>query len=114
LQYVTGHSRDGHLPQDIDWKALADAATTTAIYMPTRTLGELVTKAMAEGLDPATPAIAVARATRPDQRAVGAPIGELPRKLEAANLPGPVLVMLGKTIARPDPDAVPAARRRRG
>jgi len=86
LQYVTGHSRDGRLPENIDWKGLADAATTTAIYMPTRTLSELVTKAVAEGLDPATPAIAIARATRPDQQYVAAPIGELARKIATANL----------------------------
>jgi uroporphyrin-III C-methyltransferase/precorrin-2 dehydrogenase/sirohydrochlorin ferrochelatase len=114
LQYVTGHARDGHLPDDIDWKALADTATTTAIYMPTRTLADLVGKALAEGLNPATPAIAVARATRPDQQAVHAPIGDLPRKLAAAELPGPVLVMLGRTIGRPDAGAVRAARRQRG
>src|SRR5258707_11965872 len=33
LQYVTGHARNGKLPIDIDWRALADPATTTAIYM---------------------------------------------------------------------------------
>ena len=26
LQYVTGHDRDGKLPADIDWRALADPA----------------------------------------------------------------------------------------
>lgn len=114
LQYVTGHACDGRMPDDIDWKALADAATTTAIYMPTRTLAELVTKALTEGLDPATPAIAVARATRPDQQVLHAAIGDLPRKLAAADLPGPVLVMLGRTIARADAGAVRAARQRRG
>ncbi|MGN6570956.1 MAG: siroheme synthase CysG [Pseudolabrys sp.] len=100
LQYVTGHSRDGKLPENIDWKALADPETTTAIYMPTRTLAELVTKAVAEGLDPATPALAIARATRPDQQHVAARIGDLARKLATGNLPGPVLVMLGTTIGR--------------
>ncbi|HXD46891.1 MAG TPA: siroheme synthase CysG [Pseudolabrys sp.] len=114
LQYVTGHARDGKLPQDLDWKALADAATTTAIYMPTRTLAELVTKAVSEGLDPATPAIAVARATRPDQQAVHAPIGDLARRLVLADLPGPVLVMLGKTIGRTQSQTARAARRKRG
>jgi uroporphyrin-III C-methyltransferase/precorrin-2 dehydrogenase/sirohydrochlorin ferrochelatase len=113
LQYVTGHSRDGEMPQDIDWKALADAATTTAIYMPTRTLAELVARALAEGLDPATPAIAVARATRPDQQAVHAAIGDLPRKLASASLPGPVLVMLGQTIGT-DRQTARDARRQRG
>jgi uroporphyrin-III C-methyltransferase/precorrin-2 dehydrogenase/sirohydrochlorin ferrochelatase len=114
LQYVTGHASDGKLPQDIDWKVLADTATTTAIYMPTRTLAELVAKAVAEGLDPATPAVAVARATRPDQQAIHAPIGALPRELAAAALPGPVLVMLGSTIGRAGFRENHDVRRRRG
>ena len=98
LQYVTGHAKSGKLPEDIDWQCLADPSTTTAIYMPTRTLDALVTKATAEGLDPLTPALAIARATRPDQRVIAAPIGELPTRLAQAALPGPVLVMLGRVF----------------
>src|SRR5690242_14548867 len=49
LQYVTGHARSGALPADLDWQSLADPSTTTAIYMPTRTLAALVEKATAEG-----------------------------------------------------------------
>ncbi len=95
LQYITGHAKNGQLPDDIDWRALADPATTTAIYMPVRTLETLVTRALAEGLDPATPSAAIARATRPDQATVFAAIADLPVQLTAAALPGPVLVMLG-------------------
>jgi uroporphyrin-III C-methyltransferase/precorrin-2 dehydrogenase/sirohydrochlorin ferrochelatase len=94
LQYVTGHSRDGALPE-LDWKSIADPSTTTAIYMPTRTLESLVSQALAAGLDPATPAIAISRATRADQQVIRARIGELPRRMSEASLPGPVLVMIG-------------------
>jgi uroporphyrin-III C-methyltransferase/precorrin-2 dehydrogenase/sirohydrochlorin ferrochelatase len=98
LQYITGHAQSGKLPDDIDWRALADNATTTAIYMPVRTLEALVTRALAEGLDPAMPAAAIARATRPDQQVIAAPISELPARLKQAALPGPVLVMMGRTL----------------
>ena len=98
LQYVTGHAKDGALPMDLDWQSLADPSTTTAIYMPARTLAALVEKATAEGLDPRTPALAIARATRPDQTVVSAPIGELPARLAQAALPGPLLVMLGRIL----------------
>jgi uroporphyrin-III C-methyltransferase/precorrin-2 dehydrogenase/sirohydrochlorin ferrochelatase len=98
LQYVTGHAKNGQLPADLDWRSLADPATTTAIYMPTKTLAALVTRAVAEGLDPTTPAMAIARATRPDQAVVAAPISELPARLAQAALPGPVLVMLGRAM----------------
>jgi uroporphyrin-III C-methyltransferase/precorrin-2 dehydrogenase/sirohydrochlorin ferrochelatase len=98
LQYVTGHAKNGALPDDLDWRSLADPMVTTAIYMPTRTLAALVAKAAAEGLDPRTPALAIARATRPDQAVVEATIAELPERLAQADLPGPVLVMIGHVI----------------
>ncbi len=101
LQFVTGHAKDGTLPADIDWRSLADPATTTAIYMPTRTLTALVAKAVSEGLDPLTPALAIARATRPDQAVVQAPVGELAVRLAKAGLPGPLLVMLGACLMAP-------------
>ena len=99
LQYVTGHAKNGQLPDDIDWRSLADPATTTAIYMPVKTLRALVDTAIAQGLDPQTPALAIARATRPDQALVAAPITDLPARLAEAKLPGPLLVMLGRALA---------------
>lgn len=98
LQYITGHAKNGQLPDDIDWRSLTDPVTTTAIYMPVRTLGSLVARALAEGLDPRTPAAAIARATRPDQQVVRSSIAELPGRLDEAQLPGPVLVMVGHTL----------------
>ena len=67
--------------------------------MPTRTLAALAEKAIAEGLDPRTPAMAISRATRPDQAVVSASIAELPEQLAQAGLPGPVLVMIGNTVS---------------
>jgi uroporphyrin-III C-methyltransferase/precorrin-2 dehydrogenase/sirohydrochlorin ferrochelatase len=99
LQFVTAHARNGKLPDDIDWRALADPAATTAIYMPVKTLVVLVEKVIAGGLDAAVPAIAVARATRPDQAVVRAPLRDLPSALADAALAGPVLVMVGRVFA---------------
>jgi uroporphyrin-III C-methyltransferase / precorrin-2 dehydrogenase / sirohydrochlorin ferrochelatase len=100
LQYVTGHAKNGKLPDDLDWQSLADPAATTAIYMPTKTLAALVAKAVASGLDPQTPALAIACATRPDQTTIYAPIGGLAAQLQKAVLPGPVLVLLGQVCCR--------------
>jgi uroporphyrin-III C-methyltransferase/precorrin-2 dehydrogenase/sirohydrochlorin ferrochelatase len=86
------------LPDDIDWRSIADPTTTTAVYMPVRTLQALVTRALAEGLDPMTPSAAIARATRPDQQVVVCAIRDLPQRLAEAALPGPVLVMLGHSV----------------
>src|SRR3546814_5707836 len=33
VRFVTGHARDGRLPQDLDWRGIADPETTTIFYM---------------------------------------------------------------------------------
>ncbi len=99
MQIITGHARNGQLPGDVDWQSLADPATTTTVYMPVKTLGALIERAVAAGLDPQTPAMAIARATRPDQQSIAAPISDLPTRLAEAALPGPVLVIIGRVTA---------------
>ena len=99
VQYLTGHGRDGKLPADIDWASVADPAVTTVVYMPTKTLPALVANAVQAGLDPATPAIAVERATRADERVIAATIADLPARLAAEAPSGPVIVMIGRTLA---------------
>jgi uroporphyrin-III C-methyltransferase/precorrin-2 dehydrogenase/sirohydrochlorin ferrochelatase len=98
VQYLTGHGRDGKLPADIDWSSVADPAATTVVYMPSKTLPELVANAVQAGLDPTTPAVAVERATRADERVIAATIADLPARLAAEALTGPVIVMIGRAL----------------
>ncbi len=100
VQYITGHSRGGALPADIDWTSLADPAVTTIVYMPTKTLPDLVDAALKAGLEPKTPAIAVASATRADERVIAATIADLPGRLAAERPAGPVVVMIGRVFDR--------------
>jgi uroporphyrin-III C-methyltransferase / precorrin-2 dehydrogenase / sirohydrochlorin ferrochelatase len=99
LQYITGHSRGGKLPDDIDWKNLADPTATTVVYMPTQTLPDLVAAALKAGLDPNTPAVAVISATRADERVIAAPIADLPARLATEPPSGPVVAMIGRVFA---------------
>ncbi len=112
VQYITGHAtidgREARLPADIDWTSVADPAVTTVVYMPIKTLSELVATAVRAGLDPATPAVAIERATRPDERVVAGAIGDLPAKLAAEPPSGPVVVMIGRVFADYVAAAAPA------
>jgi uroporphyrin-III C-methyltransferase/precorrin-2 dehydrogenase/sirohydrochlorin ferrochelatase len=99
VQYVTGHGADGRLPQDLDWPSLSDPAATTVVYMPVKTLAEFAAKAIAAGLDPATPAVLVARVTLPDECVFAATIATLPERLAAASPAGPVVVLIGRVLA---------------
>ena len=99
VQYITGHGHDGRLPADIDWASVADPAVTTVVYMPVRTLSDLVATAVTAGLDPTTPAVAVERATRADERVIAAAITELPARLAASPPSGPLIVLIGRVFA---------------
>ncbi len=98
LQFITAHDRHGHLPPDIDWSAIADPAATTVVYMPKRTLPELTREALDRGLPASTPAIAIANATRPDQWVLHATVATIAAELEASDIHGPVLVMIGEAM----------------
>jgi len=113
LQFVTGHSRKGELPDDLDWRAMADPAASTVIYMARATLPGFRERAIAAGLDPQTPAVAVLAATRPDEQRVAATIADLPERLGELPTNGPVLVLLGHAFGPALSAANPAEDRRR-
>ncbi|HEY0013362.1 MAG TPA: siroheme synthase CysG [Allosphingosinicella sp.] len=95
VQYVTGHASDGQLPPDIDWGAIADRRATTIIYMPRKTLDNFVRKALSRGLDPATPAVAIASATRPDQATACGTFANIHALAAALPAGAPVTVIIG-------------------
>jgi uroporphyrin-III C-methyltransferase/precorrin-2 dehydrogenase/sirohydrochlorin ferrochelatase len=99
LQYVTGHDHDGKLPTDIDWRAVADPTATTVVYMPKKTLRQLGAQAIAQGLDAATPAVAIANATRADETVITGTIGDIADHVDAQAPDGPILVLIGKVLA---------------
>lgn len=102
LQLVTAHARNGKLPEDLDFKALSDPAATTVVYMPRRTLAELVSRLTDAGIDPQVPALAVFSVSRPQEVVVSAPLGGLAEAVERAvaeGAEGPCLVLYGFALA---------------
>lgn len=110
VQYVTGHDRHGQLPDDVHWPSLADPHATTLVYMPGKTLPQLLARLVAAGLDPATPAAAVYGATRPTENIVVATVGSLQQALPASSPPGPVLVLIGLVLRQYTDGATRPAR----
>jgi len=107
LQFITGHEKNGKLPRDIEWRSLIDPKVTTAIYMPAKTLGDLATKAIQQGLDPLTPAVAITGATRPEVGMIATSIANLSKELAVSTLRGPLLVLIGKVFAEKVPNHWP-------
>ncbi len=99
VQFVTGHGADGKLPADIDWAAIADPVATTIVYMPRKTLDNFTSRALAAGLDPATPALAVASATRKEEVHLRGTIANIHALAETLEPGAPVVVIIGR-VAR--------------
>jgi uroporphyrin-III C-methyltransferase / precorrin-2 dehydrogenase / sirohydrochlorin ferrochelatase len=98
LQYITGHAKDGQLPKNMDWSALADIEATTVVYMPKYTLPALVENVLKAGLDPQTPAIAVMNATREGEKRVISTVEHLVQDVQVLEAQGPVLVLIGHAM----------------
>ncbi len=94
-QFVTAHAHDGRLPDDMDWRALADPGASSVVYMGARMAGALREKLLGAGADPATPVMIVERATCPDERRMGATIDALPERAAALAPDGPCLILIG-------------------
>lgn len=98
VRFVTGHASNGQLPDDIDWRGLADPATTLVFYMGGRTAPAIARRLIEHGLSPATPAVLAAGIGRPDEwRWVGS-LHDL-RSRPAARTDLPVLIAIGGALA---------------
>ncbi len=108
LQFITAHAKDGKLPRDLDFRALADPAATTAIYMGKAVLAEFTEKAVAAGLDPETPVIMVEYATRSEQRVFRATVATMAARLADETVEGPCVTLIGKALVEAR-EGVPAS-----
>jgi uroporphyrin-III C-methyltransferase/precorrin-2 dehydrogenase/sirohydrochlorin ferrochelatase len=93
---------------DADLAALHAPEVTVVVLMGLAWLDRLAEQALAAGVDPATPAAVVSRATFPDQRVLRAPLGELAARAAAAGLPSPAVVVLGDVAREGLLDPAPA------
>jgi uroporphyrin-III C-methyltransferase/precorrin-2 dehydrogenase/sirohydrochlorin ferrochelatase len=98
VQFITAHSKEGRLPDDLDWHALVDPRATTAVYMGVKTLPLLIERLLVNGIARDTPALFIESATREDERIIAAPLSDLSAKVAAALPSGPSLVLIGAAV----------------
>ena len=99
LQFVTAHSKEGRLPEDLDWTALADPTATTAVYMGKAVLGQFAKNLLSAGIDPATPAVIVEYATRAEERVIQATVASMAAIVAAGGLDGPCVMLIGWALS---------------
>ncbi|MDB2490388.1 uroporphyrinogen-III C-methyltransferase [Paracoccus sp. (in: a-proteobacteria)] len=95
LQFVTGADVTGHLPQDINWAALADPQVTTVVFMGQRSFPELAKGLRAHGLPGTTPALFAEAVGHPEQRLLRTDIDSLARIMARTRVTQPGLILYG-------------------
>jgi uroporphyrin-III C-methyltransferase/precorrin-2 dehydrogenase/sirohydrochlorin ferrochelatase len=101
VQFITGHSRDGLLPHDIHWASIADPYATTVLYMGVRTVQDFARQAIAAGLAPDTPVVAMENVSCANERVWRGPLSTLAAMLQHAAPKGPVVMLMGTAVRQP-------------
>ncbi len=100
VRFVTGHARDGSLPQDLDWRGLADPRTTLVVYMGGRTAPSIVERLTAEGLCATTPAVAMSAISQAEERRWTGTLATLAEGVAEIGYDAPVLIGVGQSLRR--------------
>jgi uroporphyrin-III C-methyltransferase/precorrin-2 dehydrogenase/sirohydrochlorin ferrochelatase len=98
VRFVTGHSRHGGLPENLDWHALSDPGTTHVYYMAGRNAADIAARLIAKAMPPDTPAAIASDISRPGQAIVYTCLKDLPVAVAKIDLQKPVLVIIGNAL----------------
>ena len=96
VAFVTGHEDPEKPETAIDWPALAAFPGTLVFYMGVKNLPKIVERLIATGRPAEEPAAVVAQGTLPTQRAVRAPLSELPARVAEADVGPPAVTVVGE------------------
>jgi len=95
LTFVTAHARAGEAI-DLDWKALAAADTTLAVYMGRAAAPEIVRSLIAAGRAPDTPVLIAVNVSLPTERLIRGKLSALPFLTQAISDDDPTLLLIGE------------------
>jgi len=99
VRFITGHSRHGGLPANVDWATVADPHTTTVFYMGGRTAPLIADRLIEEGLSPETPAIIISDVSRSTQRDWRGTLSTVACGIAEIGYDNPVLIAVGSALA---------------
>ncbi|WP_298965596.1 siroheme synthase CysG [uncultured Roseibium sp.] len=100
VRFVTGHARNGKLPETVDWKGLTDPATTTVFYMAGRMAERISARLIAEGLSSQTPVRVMTNISRHNAASWSGCLTNLAKGVDSLQSTGPVLIAVGDVFAQ--------------
>jgi len=103
VTFISGHAAGDGAPDfgNLDFRALASGNNTLAVYMGVATAGALATTLLAAGWSPATPIMAVERASQAAERRVSTTLDVLADDPSRLGLKGPAILICGEVAGLP-------------
>ena len=108
VTFISGHAAGDGAPEfdQCDFAALANGRSTLVVYMGLATAGVLANTLTAAGWSPATPVIAIERASQPNERRVATTLDQLSLDPKCLGLSGPTLLIVGEVASLPAAGAI--------
>ena len=105
VTFVTGHAK-GEADPALDWSALAALKNTLVVYMGVAKAETIAEKLIEHGRERDTPVAVIENGTRGNQKIVKGALGYLPRLIDAGEIKGPALLVIGEVAALADGDTL--------
>jgi uroporphyrin-III C-methyltransferase len=98
VTFITGHTATGDVPDDINWKALAEGSPVMIFYMAAKHLEQIATQLIKAGRNADEPVAILQKATFPEQVVLETTLGSCNEDLKRAGLAPPVLIVVGPVV----------------
>ena len=98
VRFVTGHSKKGKLPSDIDWRAVADPSASTVFYMGGRTAPQIKESLLTYGMKPETPVAICSSVSRENGKTWQGSIDCMDSGIAEIGFDDPVLIGIGSVF----------------
>lgn len=98
VAFVTGHDAAGGLPDDVDWRALAQGSPVLVFYMALRQLDTLSRALVAAGRRSDEAVAVVSRATTARQRVVEGTLATIVQVTREADIEAPAIIVVGDVV----------------
>ncbi|MFN3172362.1 MAG: siroheme synthase CysG [Hyphomicrobiales bacterium] len=98
VSFVTGHSKQGKLPDTVDYDSLIGEGRSAILYMGSKTAPQLMANLVAKGVSPKLPVTVVQSVSRPDEKVWTGHLSDLPAGCATMDGDGPVLIGAGQVF----------------
>lgn len=98
VTFVTGHMAGGSMPDNVNWRAIAQGSPTIVLYMAMKHLDSIAAALLAAGRAGDEPVALISRATTKDQRVLETTLARAAADAVAHAIAAPALIVIGQTV----------------